>query len=154
GVKHALEMCALGNPIDAHAAFECGLIDRQIEGELIPHAVGFAEEVRDIRPLPKSSERQDRIEGTHHSIFDEFVAANAKRFRGFDAPKAAVEAIRIATEKPYPEGQAEARKLFEDLVDDEQSKAQRYLFFAERQAAKIEGLPPGAHPRPIHKVGI
>jgi 3-hydroxyacyl-CoA dehydrogenase len=154
GVTRALEMCALGNPIDAHAAFECGLIDRQIEGELIPHAVGFAEEVRDIRPLPKSSERQDRIEGADHSIFDQFVSANAKKFRGFDAPKAAVEAIRIATEKSYPEGQAEARKLFENLVAGEQSAAQRYLFFAERQAAKVDGLPADAHPRPIQKVGI
>ena len=154
GVKHALEMCALGNPIDAHAAFECGLIDRQIEGELIPHAVGFAEEVRDIRPLPKSSERQDRIEGADRAVFDRFLSANAKKFRGFDAPKAAVEAIRIATEKPYPEGQAEARRLFEELVAGDQSKAQRYLFFAERQAAKVDGLPADTHPRPIHKVGI
>ena len=43
----------------AQQAFECGLIDRLVEGELIPHAVAFAEEVRDVRPLPKSSERQD-----------------------------------------------------------------------------------------------
>jgi 3-hydroxyacyl-CoA dehydrogenase len=154
GVQHALEMCALGNPIDAHQAFECGLVDRQIEGELIPHAVGFAEEVRDIRPLPKSSEREDRIEGVDHTLFDGFLSANAKKFAGFEAPKAAVEAIRIATEKPYPQGQAEARKLFENLVAGEQSAAQRYLFFAERQAAKVDGLPADAHPRSIHKVGI
>ena len=154
GVRHALEMCALGEPIDARAAFECGLIDRQIEGELIPHAVGFAEEVRDIRPLPKSSERQDRLEGVDHSIFGEFQSENAKKFQGFDAPKAAVEAIRITTEKPYLEGQLEARKLFEGLVNGEQSKAQRYLFFAERQAAKVDGLPADAHPRLVHSVGI
>ena len=154
GVKHALEMCATGNPIAAREAFDCGLVDRLIEGELIPHAVGFAEEVRDIRPLPKSSERRDRIEGADHSLFDQFLSGNAKRFHGFDAPHAAVQAIRIATEKPYPEGQAKARQLFQELVEGEQSKAQRYLFFAERQAAKVEGLPPDAHPRPIHKVGI
>jgi 3-hydroxyacyl-CoA dehydrogenase len=154
GVQHALEMCALGDPIDARAAVECGLVDRQIEGELIPHAVGFAEEVRDIRPLPKSSEREDRLEGVDHALFDGFLSANTKKFAGFEAPKAAVEAIRIATEKPYPQGQAEARKLFEALVEGQQSKAQRYLFFAERQAAKVDGLPADAHPRPIHKVGI
>jgi 3-hydroxyacyl-CoA dehydrogenase len=154
GVTHALEMCALGEPISAKAAFDCGLVDRLIDGELIPHAVGFAEEVRDIRPLPKSSERRDRIEAADHSIFEEFLSVNGKKFRGFDAPQAAVEAIRIATEKPYPQGQAQARSLFEQLVEGEQSKAQRYLFFAERQAAKIAGLPESAHPRPVHKVGI
>src|SRR3954470_23871532 len=60
GVKRALEMCATGNPIGAKEAYDCGLVDRLIEGELIPHVVGYAEEVRDVYPLPKSSERQDR----------------------------------------------------------------------------------------------
>src|SRR5690349_1327108 len=55
GVKKALEMCATGNPIGAKAAFDCGLVDRLIEGDLLPHAVAYAEEVRDIAPLPKSS---------------------------------------------------------------------------------------------------
>src|SRR3954453_3591292 len=58
GVRKALEMCATGNPIGAKDAFDCGLVDRLIEGEVIPHAVGYAEEVRDVRPLPKSSEGQ------------------------------------------------------------------------------------------------
>ena len=57
GVRKALEMCAGGNPISAKDAFDCGLVDRLIEDDLIPHAVGYAEEVRDVRPLPKSSER-------------------------------------------------------------------------------------------------
>ena len=46
-----------GNPIGAKEAFDCGLVDRLVEGELVQHAVGYAEEVRDVRPLPKSSER-------------------------------------------------------------------------------------------------
>jgi 3-hydroxyacyl-CoA dehydrogenase len=154
GVLHALEMCALGNPIAANQAFDCGLIDRIIEGDLLPHAVGFAEEVRDTRPLPKSSERGDKIRDVDHAIFDAFMTANSKRFRGFDAPQAAVEAVRIATQKSYPEGQGQARKLFEKLVEGEQSAAQRYLFFAERQASKIDGLPDDARPRPVDKVGI
>src|SRR3954466_2354553 len=57
GVKKALEMCAMGNPIGATDAFDCGLVDRLIEGELIPHAVGYAEEVREGRPLAKSQQR-------------------------------------------------------------------------------------------------
>ena len=55
GSAQALEMCATGTPIGAKEAFDCGLVDRLIEGELVPHAVGYAEEVRDVRPLPKSS---------------------------------------------------------------------------------------------------
>lgn len=154
GAKHALEMCALGAPISAGRAFDLGLVDRIVEGDLIPHAVAFAEEVRDIRPLPRSSEREDKVVETDMSLFDEFRAANARRFRGFDAPDAAIEAVRIACTQPYAQGREQSRKLFEALVDGEQSRAQRYLFFAEREAGKIEGVPDDARPRPVHKVGI
>jgi 3-hydroxyacyl-CoA dehydrogenase len=154
GVAKALQMCATGNPIGAKEGFECGLVDRLVEGELIPHAVAYAEEVRDIHPLPKSSERQDRMADTDPAIFDNFRKENAKRFRGFEAPLKNVEAVKVATEKPYAEGVIEERKLFMELMGGEQSAAQRYFFFAERKAAKIEGLPDNTEPRPIHKVGV
>jgi 3-hydroxyacyl-CoA dehydrogenase len=154
GVRKALEMTATGNPIGAKHAFDCGLVDRLVQGDLIPHAVGFAEEVRTVRPLPKSSERHDRTADIDPNIFDEFRKENAKRFRGFEAPLKNIEAVRIACEKPYSEGVIEERKLFMELMTGEQSAAQRYFFFAERKANKIEGLPDNTEPRPIHKVGV
>ena len=154
GVAKALEMCATGNPIGAREAFECGLVDRLVEGELIPHAVAYAEEVRDVRPLPKSSERQERIEESTPALFDDFRKANAKKFRGFEAPLKNIEAVRVATEKPYAEGVIEERKLFMELMSGQQSAAQRYFFFAERKASKIEGLPENTEPRPVRKVGV
>ena len=154
GVRMALEMCATGNPIGAGDGFACGLIDRLIEGDLIPHAVGYAEEVRDVRPLPKSSERQDKLNECDPSVFDDFRKENAKRFRGFEAPLKNVEAVKVACEKPYNEGVIEERKLFMELMTGEQSAAQRYFFFAERKAAKIEGLPENTEPRPVKKVGV
>ena len=154
GVRKALEMCATGNPIGAGDGFACGLIDRLIEGDLIPHAVGYAEEVRDVRPLPKSSERQDKLNECDPSVFDDFRMENAKRFRGFEAPLKNVEAVKVACEKPYNEGVIEERKLFMELMTGEQSAAQRYFFFAERKAAKIEGLPENTEPRPVKKVGV
>ena len=154
GVKKALEMCATGNPIGAKEAFACGLVDRLFEGELIPHAVGYAEEVRSIRPLPKSSERQDRLNACDAGTFESFRKENARRFRGFDAPEANIKAVKIACEKPYSEGVIEERKLFMELMSGAQAKAQQYFFFAERKAAKIEGLPENTEPRPILKVGV
>ena len=154
GVKKALEMCATGNPIGAKEAFACGLVDRLFEGDLIPHAVGYAEEVRFVRPLPKSSERQDRLNQCDPATFDTFRKENARRFRGFDAPEANIKAVKIACEKPYGEGVIEERKLFMELMSGAQAKAQQYFFFAERKAAKIEGLPENTEPRPIHKVGV
>jgi 3-hydroxyacyl-CoA dehydrogenase len=154
GVKKALGMCATGSPISTKDAFDCGLVDRCVEGELIPHAVAYAEEVRDVRPLPKSSERQDRLNECDPATFDEFRKANARKFRGFDAPEANIRAVKVACEKPYAEGVIEERKLFMDLMSGTQAKAQQYFFFAERKAAKIEGLPEGTVPRDIKRVGV
>ena len=154
GVRKALEMCATGNPIGAKDAFDCGLIDRLIEGELIPHAVGYAEEVRDVRPLPKSSERQDRLNECNPETFETFLKENARKFRGFDAPMKNVEAVKIACEKPYSEGVLEERRMFMELMSGTQAKAQQYFFFAERKAAKIEGLADDVRPRDIKRVGV
>ncbi len=154
GVRKALEMTATGNPIDASQAFACGLVDRIVEGDLIPHAVAFAEEVRDIRPIAKSSERQERLADVDPNVFEDFRKENAKKFRGFEAPLKNIEAVRIATEKAYSEGVIEERKLFMELMSGEQSAAQRYFFFAERKASKIEGLPENTEPRPIRKIGV
>jgi 3-hydroxyacyl-CoA dehydrogenase len=154
GVRQALEMCATGNPISAKQGFDCGLIDRLIEDDLIPHAVGYAEEVRDVRPLPKSSEREYKINECDPSAFEEFRAANAKRFRGFEAPLKNIEAVSIACKKPYAEGVVEERKLFMELMSGTQARAQQYFFFAERKASKIDGLPENTEPREIRRVGI
>src|SRR5205814_513390 len=154
GVKRALEMTATGNPIGAKEGFDCGLVDRLVEGELIPHAVAYAEEVRGVRPLPKSSERQDKLNECDPAVFDEFRKANDKRFRGFVAPEANIRAVKAACEKSYAEGVVEERKLFMELMSGEQSAAQRYFFFAERKATKIEGLPENTEPRPVRKVGV
>src|SRR3954464_8604610 len=96
GVRRALEMCATGNPIGAKEAFACGLVDRLIEGDLIPHAVGYAEEVREVRPLPKSSERQDKLDECSPETFETFRKDNSRKFRGFDAPEANIKAVKLA----------------------------------------------------------
>src|SRR6476619_5077671 len=76
GVRKALEMTATGTPIGAKQAFDCGLVERIVDGDLIPHAVAYAEEVREVRPLPKSSERQGKIDECDPSVFDDFRKAN------------------------------------------------------------------------------
>ena len=156
GVAKALEMATSGNPIGAKEAHDIGLVDRLIEGDLEQHAVAFAEEVRAIRPLPKSSERGDKLAEAraNPALFDDFRKANAKKFRGFDAPEAVIKSIEAAVAKPYAEGVLDERKLFMELMSGTQAKAQQYFFFAERKASKIEGLAEDTRPRDIRKVGV
>ncbi|TMJ19818.1 MAG: 3-hydroxyacyl-CoA dehydrogenase [Alphaproteobacteria bacterium] len=154
GVQKALEMAATGNPISAKEAFDVGLVDRLIEGDLEQHAVAFAEEVKDARPLPKSSERQDKIDAADPGVFDAFRKGNARKFRGFEAPEKNIQAIEAAVAKPYAEGVQDERRLFMELMTGTQARAQQYFFFAERKAAKIDGVPEGTAPREIRKVGV
>ncbi|MEA3062939.1 MAG: 3-hydroxyacyl-CoA dehydrogenase, partial [Sphingomonadales bacterium] len=154
GVGKALEMAATGNPISAKEAYEIGLVDRLIEGDLEQHAVAYAEEVKDVRPIPRTSQRQDKIEGTDPSVFAEFRKANARKFRGFDAPEFNIQAIEAAVAKPYAEGVQDERRLFMELMSGTQARAQQYFFFAERKASKIDGLPEDTRPRDIRRVGV
>ena len=55
GVPKALEMVTGGGMIGAREAHDIGLVDRIVEGDLQQHAVAYADEVNDFRPLPKSS---------------------------------------------------------------------------------------------------
>jgi 3-hydroxyacyl-CoA dehydrogenase len=41
-----------------------------------------------------------------------------------------------------------------ELMSGTQARAQQYFFFAERKAAKIEGLPEDSQPRDVRKVGV
>lgn len=156
GVDKALEMAATGNPIGAKEAHDIGLVDRLIEGDLEQHAVAFAEEVKDIRPIPKTSERDDKLAAARADpgVFDAFRKANARKFRGFDAPEYNIRAIEAAVAKPYAEGVLDERKLFMELMTGTQARAQQYFFFAERKAAKIEGLPEDTKPRDVKRVGV
>jgi 3-hydroxyacyl-CoA dehydrogenase len=154
GVEKALQMTTGGNPIGAQEAFEIGLVDRMVEGDLLQHAVAYATEVAEVRPLPKSSERQNKIEEASPSVFDDFVAANPRVFKGFEAPRKNLEAVRAAVQHPYAEGVAVERQLFMELMSGTQAKAQQYFFFAERKAAKIEGVDESVRPREIRKVGV
>ena len=46
------------------------------------------------------------------------------------------------------------RQAFVDLIPSEQSRAQRYVFFAERKAWKIADVPDDTPTLPIRKVGV
>ena len=154
GVEKALQMVTSGAPIGAQEAYDIGLVDRLIEGDLLQHAVAYATEVAQVRPLPLASAKQDKVDGTDPAVFDDFVKANARTFKGFEAPMKNLEAVRAATLKPYAEGVLDERKLFMELMSGEQAKAQQYFFFAERKAAKIEGISDAVAPREIRKVGV
>jgi 3-hydroxyacyl-CoA dehydrogenase len=151
GIAAALRIAALGTPISAAEALELKLIDRQaVEGSLNEEAAAFARELAAVRPLPRTSERRVAPDPAAVSAFRQ---EHARKFFGFEAPDAVIRAIEAST-LPFGEGRGIERSEFERLLAGAQSAALRYLFFAERQAAKIEGLDAAVKPSPIAKVGV
>jgi 3-hydroxyacyl-CoA dehydrogenase len=147
GPEKALQMIVTGEPIRAAEARADGIIDEIVEGDLTAAAVDFARRVvREGRPLRLVRDRDEKLIGEG---FADAAEALTRRLRGREAPAACVEAVRNAIVLPFDEGLRRESELFRQLVAGDQSKAQRHIFFAEREAAKVPGIPEGTKVRPI-----
>jgi 3-hydroxyacyl-CoA dehydrogenase len=151
GVEAAATMCSLGEPVSAAKALSMGLIDRVAgEGSLAEDAIAYAQELIAVGPR---ATRELPVKGDV-GIIDQLKAANARKWKGFEAPYANLACVEAATKLPFDEGMNFERTEFLKLMGGSQSAAQRYMFFAERQAAKIDGLPKDLPLRAVNKVGI
>ncbi|MBL8553780.1 MAG: enoyl-CoA hydratase/isomerase family protein [Phenylobacterium sp.] len=159
GVENALEMMTSGRHVPAPEAAKLGLVDELApEGQLKEAAIAFANRcVAENKPLVKISENNTKLEAArgHPEIFAEFRKKNARKFRGFDAPEANIKCIEAAVNSAtFDEGLKAERTLFMGLMSGSQSAAQRYYFFAERQAQKIPDVPDDTPVREIRRVGV
>ncbi|WP_037565866.1 3-hydroxyacyl-CoA dehydrogenase NAD-binding domain-containing protein [Sphingomonas sp. UNC305MFCol5.2] len=151
GVEFALELAAKGDPVPTARAKDAGLVDRLAgEGSLLADAVAYANEVIG-KPVSRSSERPVTVDP---AVFDAFRKTNAKRFRGFEAPATIIDLIEKTAGTPYAEGVQAERMNFMKLIMGVQSAAQRHIFFAERKASKIDGIPEDIQLRDIKRVGV
>ncbi len=151
GVEAAAIMCSLGEPVPAAKAHGMGLVDRLAgEDSLAADAVGYARELISVGPRPT----RDRPVTGDVAVITQLKAANTKKWKGFDAPYANLACVEAATRLSFDDGLQFERTEFLKLMGGSQSAAQRHMFFAERQAAKIDGLPKELPLRDIKKVGV
>jgi 3-hydroxyacyl-CoA dehydrogenase len=142
GMEKAMAMILSGEPIPVREALDAGLVDEIIEGDLVTGAIAFARRiVVEKRPLVLARNRDDKLATAGDlAAFDAAAANYTKRARGQNAPIAAVTALRGALTLPVGDALKRERDLFLQLVAGDQSKAQRHIFFAEREAAKVPDL--------------
>ena len=151
GIDAAAMMVSSGDPLPAAKAQEMGLVDALAgEDSLAADAIAFAQDAIAKGPRPT---RDRPITGDTGAI-EKLKAANARKWKGFDAPYANLACVEAATRLPFEEGMMFERTEFMKLMGGSQSAAQRHMFFAERQAAKIDGLPKDTQLRAIKKVGV
>ncbi|RWM00723.1 3-hydroxyacyl-CoA dehydrogenase NAD-binding domain-containing protein [Mesorhizobium sp.] len=138
GAAKALGMIVSGTPISAGEAKAAGLVDAVFDSDLLAEAIRFASEMAaGGGPLIPIRDRNDRLAETDIGAFDRQATDLARTARGLEAPLSCAEAVRNAIALPFDEALAAERALFIKLVAGDQSRAQRHLFFAEREAAKV-----------------
>jgi len=153
GVEAALDLMTSGNPVGASRALDLGLIDRIVDGDLREAAIAWARELAEQGAGVRKSSEQP-VPAFDATLFDGYRAKLAKRARGQIAPQHIVTCVEAATEQPFEKGLEIERDLFIECIQSTQSAAMRHLFFAERQAAKIDDLPKDTPKRAVETIGI
>ena len=153
GVEAALQLMTSGVPIAAAQAMDVGLIDRIVEGDLYDGALDWTRELLADGAKPRRTSEQE-IPTFDTAVFDGYRATLAKRARGQIAPQSIVDCVEAAATLPFADGLALEREKFSELMNGEQSAALRHFFFAERQAAKVDGLAKDTPTRPVESVGV
>jgi 3-hydroxyacyl-CoA dehydrogenase len=140
GASKAFPMMLSGEPISAEKAAVLGLVDKVEAGDLVDAAAVLGLGLAGMGAPVRTGERMDKLTQPDRESF-EALAKDATAKSG-DMPNAMalIEAVRGVFTLPFAEGLAAERALFRTLVADERSKALRYAFFAERDAAKVPGI--------------
>jgi len=158
GVEQALKMVTSGLHLPAEQCLKYGLIDKLVDNsELLNESVSFAKEIiSENRPLKKVRDINEKVEAAkgNDEIFKNFRKSIERKTRGFLSPEYNIQCIEAAVNKSFDEGIKVERDLFIKLISGNQSAAQRYFFFAQRQVAKIPDIPKDTELLDIKKVGI
>ena len=157
GPEKALELALSGRAVGAAEACALGILDAIDEGEPAVIGAAFARRVVDEGlPAVPVRDRDEKLAPTRAdpSGFDALAARLTARSRGQLAPQANVDSVRRSFTMTLDEAMAIDTVANRELMTGNQSRALRHLFFAEREARRIPGLPTTASPRPIAKGAI
>lgn len=155
GIEAALDLSVSGEPIGATQARELGAIDEIIEGDLLEGALEYAERLAAENAAPRRI-RDIALDSRTlpEAFFEDYRKKIAAKTRGFFAPERAVQAVEAAVALSFPDGMRKERELFEQCLASAESKAQRHVFFAQREVAKIPDVPKDTPIRPINTVAV
>ena len=158
GVEQALKMVTSGTHLSADKCLKSGLKDKMAsENQLLEDSTSFAKEIiANNRPLKKVRDMDEKVIAArgNDQLFSDFRKSIARKTRGFLAPEYNIQCIEAAVNKSFEEGIKVERDLFLKLVTGNQSAAQRYFFFSQRQVAKIPDIPRETEKLKINEVGI
>jgi 3-hydroxyacyl-CoA dehydrogenase len=155
GAELALKMMLSGAPISAEEALRSGVIDEIVTGDLLTAALAVARRlVAERWPIRRVRDLSVPAASIKPGLLEQSAAEAAKKSQAYPAPPRIVRLVEAATRLPIDEGLQLESTLFEECRVSPQSAAMRHLFFAQREASKIPGLPANVAAREIKRVGI
>lgn len=154
GLAAALPLLTEGNQIGADKALASNLIDAIAQGgDLAAEARAFAGQLAAQGKGPRSAAALP-MPADDPALFEETRKTLARKMRGQTAPLRALEAVRLGYELPFDEAVKRELAIFRECMAGPQSKALRHLFAAEREVARIPGLPADMPVRDIERAGV
>ena len=151
GAEKALKMITSGDMMPAEDARTAGLVDEVTSGDPVDAAAVRAELLAASGELPRA--RDKSVPGDKADL-DKAAAALTGKGRVLRAVSACIEAIKAAIELPFDQGLKREYELFKELVESDESKAQRHVFFAERNAAKVADMPADTQAKPVASAAV
>ncbi len=153
GVEAAAVMISGGKSIASDEAHALGLVDALADNpgaaarEAVRHAAESGAPLRRLSALspPDAAAAEARLAQ---------MKADAARRPHLPALAAIAASLDAAVHRPFAEGEAVEASAFRALLASPASRALRHVFFAERAARRIPGLPEGARPRGVLQVGV
>jgi 3-hydroxyacyl-CoA dehydrogenase len=150
----AAEMILSGAPLAAKEAHAAGLVDYLVAGDLLRGALAFTESLfAQGSGVRRTRDQSVLMEGVGETFLDDLRRKVAELEPGNVAKLAVIDCL-AATALPFAEGLKFEREKFLQMLESPESKALRYVFFAERQAAKLADLPVGIVERPIRRAAV
>jgi len=155
GLEIAVNMIVSGEPVRAADLAQTPLFDRVVPDNLLAASQAFAAEVV-AKQLPVKRLSDLRVKYPNHEAFMGFARNMVKAKAGpFPAPLACLDAIEQSVTAPdFDTGKRKEREIFMGLLEAPESKALRHIFFAERAASKVAGVPANTPTREIAAVGV
>jgi len=157
GVETAINIMLSGEPVPAPMLAKTRLFDRVVEADLLGAAKAVvlesAANLRAGKPVVRARDRA--LQEPDLEALCQFARNTAKTaFKEYPAPLSIIDAVQYGAKNGFEAGLKEEGRLFRQLMDGDVSKALRHVFFADRAASRITGLPENTKPRTIERVAI
>ena len=155
GAQAAITLIGSGDPVSASKALSWSIIDRVVNDDLLAEAISWAKElVATGAPQRKACDESFALSDDDRQLIEATRAALHKKTRGEFAPQRALDCIVAAAELDFKAGLKRERELFMECMSNPQAAAMQHMFFAEREAAKVEGLDRNTPKVNLQQVGI